>query len=168
METTATRKLNPTPFTTAVAALVAALVSASALHAAEPAPAPLPLKATRFVAVGLSGSDALSIATDRCVQRIEARAASALASCQLAVRRARSYSFDPVAATFAARAARKDYAYALGNYAVAQTIAGDATSAQATTLLALRYAPDEPTLASNLAVLEARRLAATSSVSTVK
>ncbi len=179
METATDRSMSPTLLSTAVATLIAALVAASAVHAAAPVAAPasppvasttttIALKATRFVSIGLGGSDALSVATDRCVQRIEARSGAALASCKLAVRRARTYSFDPVAATFAGNAARRDYAYALGNYAVAQTLAGDAQAAQATTLLALQYSPEEPTLASNLAVLEARRLAATSTVSTVK
>ena len=120
------------------------------------------------MSVGLSGSDAVSIATDRCVQKIEARSIDSLASCKLAVHRARTYSFDPIISTTHRFSARRDYAYALGNHAIAQTIAGDAEAAHATTLLALAYAPEEPTLASNLAVLEARRLAATSNAGTVK
>lgn len=166
METAVARSLNPSRLHSAVAALVAALVSASAVHAAEPAA--LPLKATRFVSVGLAGSDAVSIATDRCLQRIQERSAGALPACKLAVRRARAASLDPLTHSYASSAARRDYAYALGNFAIAQTIAGDARAAQATTLLALQYSPEEPTLASNLAVLEARNLAATATVSTVK
>jgi hypothetical protein len=166
MDTAATRHLNSSRLTSIVAALVAAMISASAVHAAAPA-TPLPLKATRFVSIGLSGSDAVSIATDRCVQRIQQRADGAVAACQLAVRRARVVSFDPLL-SHASSAARRDYAYALGNFAIAQSIAGDAKAAQATTLLALQYSPDEPALVSNLAVLEARSLPSTTTVSTVK
>jgi len=166
METATARMTNQSILASAVAALIAALISASAVHAAEPAA--LPLKATRFVSVGLAGSDAFSIATDRCVQKIEARSVDALASCKLAVHRARTYSFDPVAITTKRFSARRDYAYALSNYAIAQTIAGDANAANRTMLLAFEYAPEEPTLASNLALLEARRLAATSTAGTVK
>jgi hypothetical protein len=146
-----------------VAALVAAMISASAVHAADTAT--LPLKATRFVSIGLAGSDAVSIATDRCVRRIQERATGALTACQLAVRRAQDVSLDPLATPVPAR---RDYAYALGNLAIAQWIAGDAKAAQATTLLALQHSPEERTLVSNLAVLEARNLSGTTTVSAVK
>jgi len=159
----APRHLAPSRLTSMVAALVAAMISASAVHAADTAT--LPLKATRFVSIGLAGSDAVSIATDRCVSRIQQRSTGALTACQLAARRAQDVSLDPLAAPLAAR---RDYAYALGNLAIAQSITGDAKAAQATTLLALQYSPDEPTLASNLAVLEARNLALSATVSTVK
>jgi hypothetical protein len=165
MDTAATRPPNASRLSSMVAALVAAMVSASAVHAADPAA--LPLKATRFVSVGRAGSDAVSIATDRCVRRIQERSSGALTACQLAARRAQDVSADPLATVAASGAARRDYAYALGNLAIAQSITGDATGAQATTLLALRYSPDERTLVSNLAVLEARGLVDTSTVSTV-
>jgi hypothetical protein len=163
MDTAATRHLTSSRLTSMVAALVAAMVSASAVHAADPAA--LPLKATRFVSIGLAGSDAVSIDTDRCVRRIQERAPGALTACQLAARRAQDVSLDPLAAP---AAARRDYAYALGNLAIAQWIAGDARAAQATTLRALQHSPDERTLVSNLAVLEARDLSGTTTVSAVK
>lgn len=72
---TATATKTPKVLATAVAALVAALACASAVHAAEPVQVPPPLKATRFVSNGLSVADAFSIAIELCVRRIEARAA---------------------------------------------------------------------------------------------
>lgn len=139
------------------AALAAALVAATTVVNSARAAEPQPLRATRFVSIGLSGSDALAIATDRCVDRIEARSADAVVSCRLATRRARVASMDPIALSVAR--GRRDYAFALGNLAVAQHLAGDTPAAQATLDTALGYAPDEPVLVSNLAALEARRLA---------
>jgi hypothetical protein len=163
MDNAATRPLTSSRLTSMVAALVTAMISASAVHADDTAG--LPLKATRFVSIGLAGSDAVSIATDRCVRRIQERATGALTACQLAVRRAQDVSLDPLATP---APARRDYAYALGNLAIAQWIAGDAKAAHATTLLALQHSPDERTLVSNLAVLEARNLSGTTTVSAVK
>jgi hypothetical protein len=163
MDNAATRQPTSSRLASMVSALVAAMISASAVHAAEPAT--LPLKATRFVSIGLAGSDAVSIATDRCVRRIQERSPGALTACQLAARRAEDVSLDPLAAP---NPARRDYAHALGNLAIAQWIAGDAQAAQATTLLALKHSPDERSLVSNLAVLEARNLAGSTAASAVK
>lgn len=166
METRTAHSRSPATTLTLAAALVASLLAAAGARAAD-ASAAVPLKATRFVSIGLSGSDALSIATDRCVDQIEARASTATVACRLAVRRARTVSLDPLAMSFAARAGRQDYAYALGNLAVAQHLAGDSAAAKATVELALGYAPDEPTLVSNLAALEARRVAASTTAGNV-
>jgi len=87
METAATRATNPSHFTFVAAALITAVISAAVVDAAEPVA--VPLQATRFVSNGLTGPDAVSIATDRCVQRIEARSVEALASCKLVVLEAR-------------------------------------------------------------------------------
>jgi hypothetical protein len=56
----------------------------------------------------------------------------------------------------------------LGNLAVAQQLAGDSAAAKATVELALGYAPDEAVLLSNLAALEARRIAASTTAGNVK
>lgn len=151
--------------TAIAAALVAATSFSPGARAAEAVPQQ-PLRATRFVSVGIAGSDALAVATDRCVDRIEARARDAVVACRLAMRRARVASMDPLVLSVAR--GRRDYAFALGNLAVAQHLAGDTTAAQATLDTALGYAPDEPALVSNLAALEARRLAASSTAATVK
>jgi hypothetical protein len=167
MKTRTAHTLRPASTLTLAAALVAALVGAAGARAADKLDL-VPLKATRFVSVGLSGSDALSIATDRCVDQISARAPTAQVACKLAVRRARAAALDPLAMSFAARGGRQDYAYALGNLAVAQHLAGNSQAAKASVELALLYAPDEPTLVSNLAALEARRLAASTTAGNVK
>jgi hypothetical protein len=150
-----------------IAAALLAMLATAGTHAAE-AVGVAPLKATRFVYVGLTGSDALSLATDRCVDLIEARAATAVAACRLAVRRARAAAIDPLSVNFASRTARRDQAFALGNLAVAQQLAGDNAAAQSSLALALEYSPDEPLLLSNLAALEARRLAASTTAGKLK
>ena len=159
---------NPATSLALAAALAAAVLAATAFAPVAGAAGSIPqaLRAARFVSVGLSGSDALAVATDRCVDRIEARARDAVVACRLAVRRARIASMAPVALSVAR--GRRDYAFALGNLAVAQHLAGDTPAAQATLGTALGYAPDEPVLVSNLAALEARRLAASSTAATVK
>lgn len=129
---TRTAQIDPrAPAVAVAAALVASLAAAAVARAAE-GTAVEPLKATRFVSIGLTGSDALSVATRRCVDRIEARAANAVVACRLAVRRARAETFDPLVSSFAAHKGRRDHAFALGNLAVAQQLAGDLATAQAT------------------------------------
>ncbi len=167
METRTAHTRHPASTLALAAALVASLVAAAGARA-DDATVVAPLKATRFVSIGLSGSDALSIATDRCVDQIEARARTATVACRLAVRRARTASLDPLSMNFAGRGGRQDYAYALGNLAVAQQLAGDSAAAKATVELALGYAPDEAVLLSNLAALEARRIAASTTAGNVK
>ena len=66
------------------------------------------------------------------------------------------------------RGPRRDQAFALGNLAVAQQLAGDNAAAQSSLALALEYSPDEPLLLSNLAALEARRLAASTTAGKLK
>ena len=117
METRTAHTRHPASTLALAAALVASLVAAAGARA-DDATVVAPLKATRFVSIGLSGSDALSIATDRCVDQIEARARTATVACRLAVRRARTASLDPLSMNFAGRGGRQDYAYALGNLAV--------------------------------------------------
>jgi hypothetical protein len=164
MKTRIATARNPLHRLALAAAVAAALVAATQVRAAEPVSQPL--RATRFVSIGLSGSDALAVTTERCVQRIESRAADAVVACRLAMRRARIASMGPVATSIAR--GRRDYAFALGNLAVAQQLAGETVAARATLDTALSYAPDEPVLVSNLAALEARRIAAASTAATIK